>query len=138
MYVWRHIPLLRFLIPFILGIFCYVEFTWSCFLMLVFLGMGIPALLSAHIYFRKHINRPLQQIVSLLALVHFLVIGYLTTGAYEQIHYSSHYANVDKASELLVRIKNNPEQKAKSISCQVELISAIDSSGSRSTKAVCF
>ncbi len=134
MYVWRHIPLLRFLLPFILGIFCYVEYSWSCFPMLVFLGLGIPALLGTHIYFRNHINRPLQQIVSLLALVHFFVAGYLITGAYEQIHYSSHYANVDKASELLVRIKNNPEQKAKSISCQVALISAIDSSGSRSVR----
>ncbi len=132
MYVWRHIPLLRFLIPFILGIFCYVEFRWTYFPMFVFLGFGIPLLFGAHIYFRNHINRPLQQLVSLLALLHFFVAGYLITVAHEQVLYPSHYTYADKASELLVRIKNNPQQKVKSISCHVELLSAIDSTGSRS------
>lgn len=127
MYVWRHIPILRFLLPFIIGIFCYVEFGWGVSPFIIFLALGLPTVLSFHFYFEQHINRPLQQVVSILALVLFCAIGYVLTWSYQQLHYPAHFAHSTSASELLVRIKNNPEQKAKSISCQVELISALDS-----------
>lgn len=129
MYVWRHIPLLRFLLPFILGIFCYVEFDFSVLPFAILLLVGLPALLGFHFYFRNNINRPLQQWVSVLAILLFVAAGYLLTWAYQEIHYRAHYSNTEGADELLVRIKTNPEQKAKSVSCQVELLAAIDSAG---------
>ena len=91
------------------------------------MGIGLPVLLVSHFYLRSRVNRLLQQVVSLLAIVHFFAAGFLITWTYNQVHYSSHLANTTDAIELLVRVTNVPKEKPKSISCTVELLSAIDS-----------
>ncbi len=134
MYVWRHIPLLRFLLPFILGIFLYVECVWSVKPFAAFLVVGLLALISFHFYFKKHINRLLQQAVSVLAISLFVACGYVITWTYTELHYPAHLSNTESANHLLVRIKNNPEEKSKSIGCRVELLQALDSNGSHQIK----
>lgn len=127
MYVWRQIPLLRLLVPFILGIVCYVELGWHVLPFITFLLIGFPIIIASHFYFKGHINRPWQKAASLLVLLHFFAVGFVLTWAHKQSHYPSHFNNSEGATELLVRISSHPQQKTKSISCTVELHGALDS-----------
>ena len=125
MYVWRHIPLLRFLLPFIAGIVFYESYAPRVIYVVIYAIIGLLSILGGHIYLAKAIHRPVQRVVSIIALTQFFVAGVLLTHAYKEVHYPSHLAQIENADEFLVRICNLPEEKIKSLGCEVELLSAI-------------
>ncbi|PCJ62799.1 MAG: hypothetical protein COA58_16695 [Bacteroidetes bacterium] len=127
MYVWRHIPLLRFLIPFILGILVTKEYdlelipVFSAFILLC------SILLIGHLYLKNNISRVLIYILSLVGLCATFLSGILVTENYQLKNFSNHFSHQSDADFLLVRVVSNPEEKRKSIGCQLAVCKLYDS-----------
>ena len=122
MYAWRHIPIVRILIPFIAGIISsgYLQVP------ILYIALGLVSaliiLISVHHYLRLNINLKVQRGLSVLILFSYFLSGLIITSFHNEENYASHYSNFqDKEGELVVRVINQPEQKQKSIGCTVEL-----------------
>lgn len=125
--MWRHIPLFRFLLPFIFGIlaasyfFIYIKLTLAISLLLIIVSI------SLHFYTRKKINRKLIQLNSFILLVLVFIGGILISFFHNQIHSPKHFSKTTFANAYLVRVASNPSIKTKSISLEVNVLSVIDS-----------
>jgi len=121
MYVWRHIPLLRFIIPFVIGILLADNFNISfpgillCFLaQCLVLGVG-------HYYLKKLVKPRLIFGLSLVAVFTLLAAGMLVTTNYKLNTFSTFFGNHTEYDFVLARVCDNPTEKERSISCEVSL-----------------
>ena len=122
MNVWKHIPLLKFLIPFIVGILVptstFISINW---VILVFL-VSLFALVFIHFILKKRLVFLLIRLGSILTLWLFFLSGVILTHYYSDNNYQNHFSN-DLSSEWpKVSVINQPKCKEKVISCKVKVI----------------
>ena len=122
MYAWRHIPIVRILIPFIAGIISSGYLQVPILYITQGLVFALLILISVHYYLKFNINLKVQRGLSVLILFSYFLLGIMITSFHNEENYASHYSNFqDKEGELVVRVINQPEQKQKSVGCAVEL-----------------
>ncbi len=133
MYTWRHIPLLKFLVPFILGIYVstykYITTPWAITLSTVFLIL----LIVLHFYLKKNLNWFFIQISSVIALCLMFCMGVILTRAHSEIHYQNHFSKNNR-HYCIVKIVEVPKVKEKVISLKVDVIQTFDSVSSIRTQ----
>ena len=79
MYVWRHIPLLRFLIPFVFGIIIANNFNLSFGIILAVFSVLCSALIAGHFYLKTNVKPRLIYGLSIVALLTLFIAGLLAT-----------------------------------------------------------
>jgi competence protein ComEC len=128
MFFWRHIPLLRFLLPFIGGIICSNYVAVHIILAQVFAVISILFSLGVHLYLRKKVNINVQRVGSVVLLFLFFLIGILLTQSRQDNAYKSHFSHIKDPKFLIARVIELPQEKEKSIGCRVEVTQASDQS----------
>ncbi|MGB1037053.1 MAG: ComEC/Rec2 family competence protein [Bacteroidia bacterium] len=121
MYAWRHIPLLRFLLPYILGIVCSGFFEKGAKITLITGVALLVFILASHFYLIKRINRQLQMLNSVLVVVVFFILGVLFTLGYSTSSYSESFREGDY-DNVLVRVTSQPKVSEKSIGCEASIL----------------
>lgn len=137
MYLWRHIPLLRFLIPYSIGIHVASYFTSHISVVLGVVLILLPFLVVTHFVLKSKLNLRLIQAASYLAILLIFLLGILITHVYRDVNFKNHFTyNNERHSQVLARVVSNPELKPKSIGCELSLVSLYDSLGtSKKTQA---
>ncbi|MGY8847388.1 MAG: ComEC/Rec2 family competence protein [Bacteroidia bacterium] len=130
MYIWRHIPLLRFLIPYALGIHFASAVSGYFSLVIGFAAAILGCLVFSHIILRKNVNLRLLSVAAYLAICLVFLSGIIITHFYRDINFDNHFSHTDRPITLvLARVVNNPEIKPKSIGCELSLVKAYDAKG---------
>lgn len=130
-YVWRHIPLFRFLIPVMLGILLASSFS---FILPFVLGLSIVLAISSiglHFYSRSRINRRVITVNSWLVFVILIGAGFLLQISNNQLRSKNHFSKHKSAKGYVIKISSNPLVKPKSISAEVVVLEAFDSINSK-------
>jgi len=138
MYIWRHIPLLRFFIPYGLGIHFASTFLGYFSLVIGFAAAILCCLVFSHAILRKKVNLRLLSIAAYLSMGLVFLLGIIITHLYRDINFDNHFSHTNRQNTLvLARVVNNPETKPKSIGCELSLVTVYDSKGAgESTQGV--
>ena len=129
-YVWRHIPLFRFLLPLILGILLANNFFIRIEVILILAVFLTICSVSLHFYTKRKLNRKLIQVNSVLLILLLFLGGWLISYYHNQIYSPKHFSHKKAANAYLVRVVNNPSVKPKSVSLEVEVLEVLDTSAS--------
>ena len=121
MYVWRHIPLLRFLIPFVIGILVADKYNLPFTLLALVFAVACISLIVGHYYLKKNVKPRLIFGLSIISIFTIFLAGLLVTSNYKLDTFSKFIGNYEKYDIALARVDDNPQEKDKSISCQVSL-----------------
>lgn len=122
---WKHIPLLKFLIPFILGIYVATSNFTSIQWVVSIFGLSLVLLIIIHLTLRKNLNFFFIRLGSILALWLFFLTGIILTHFYKDKNYQNHFSKNDTSKWLKVRVINQPKIKEKVISCKVSVVRAV-------------
>mgnify|MGYP006145994897 CR=1 FL=1 len=129
MYVWRHIPLLKFLIPFILGIVSSDYVSVSLRVILVVVAGLLSISVAAHFFLIKKINLRFHLASSLLVLLTFWSLGLASMKVHNPFLYENHFFENDGGDYILARLSGAPAEKEKSYGCELEVLKVKDSTG---------
>ena len=125
MNVWKHIPLLKFLVPFIVGILVstssFISINWVISLFMV----SLFALILIHFILKKRLVFLLIRLGSILTLWLFFLSGVILTHYYKDNNYHNHFSNHLSSEWLKVRVINQPQIKEKVISCKVRVLESL-------------
>ena len=124
MFFWRHIPLLRFLVPFIGGIICTDFFLASIFWVQLITLLFILVSIGLHFYLRKKIQRSFQFAGSIIILLLFFLSGILLTHTRQENTYTTHFSQINDVRYMVARVIEAPQEKEKSVSCLVQISAA--------------
>jgi competence protein ComEC len=120
--VWKHIPLLKFLIPFIIGILVatssFVSISW----VIAQFGFSLIVLIAVHYILKKRLNFLLIKLGSILALWLIFLSGITLTYFYLDKNHQNHFSNDLSSEWLKVSIINEPKIKEKVVSCKVSVL----------------
>lgn len=123
MYSWRHIPVIRILVPFVLGIIIGSGFSIRVNALVWLFCSFVAIVVVLHYFLRRRINLKRQSLSSILLLTSFFISGVLLTEVFEQKNYSSQLVNLDnKYDYQVVRIIEDVVEKPNSIGVLTEVI----------------
>lgn len=120
--LFKAVPVLRILIPFVLGIVLNLVGLSFDFCILLLVALMLICILIYKVLF-KIVNR--QIIVHLV----FLLLGYFHVNLHREVLYPDHFSNLPKAPSILI-INSIPEVKAKSVKAFAKVIRLGDSKSS--------
>lgn len=84
---------------------------------------GILVLVGVHIYLHFRVHLLLHKVATPLALASVLGIGFFASYAWDRSHLASEVSNQGVYHSCIVRVKSDPEQKAKSVAVKAEVLS---------------
>jgi competence protein ComEC len=129
MYPWLKIPLIRAFIPFLAGILLY-RYIPDCPNLVLVGAATVPFfyLLISRFYLSKMLNYARFRWVDGVCLtVLFLFGGYIISHAKDQQNSKNHYRHhISKESVLVLKITEQPEEKAKTIKLQAKLTGIVN------------
>jgi len=125
MYVWRHIPILRFLIPFIIGIILGNSYQPSIQLLAWVLVLFVSIIIVSQIQLKKRPNRGVLRFSSFLILSCSGILGSLFQYFSDGRSYDSHLIYSQNATNLIVQVSTQPSVKKRSVGCELRLISGL-------------
>lgn len=121
---WKHIPLLKYLIPFILGILVatnnLIPFWWVIF----FIGLTLSTTLIIHFSLNSKINFTLIKVGSFLTFCLIFILGILYTHFFIDKNYSNHISNHLSSKWYKVKVIDQPKVKEKVVSCRVSVLNS--------------
>jgi competence protein ComEC len=120
--LFKAVPVLRILIPFVLGIVLNLVGLSFDYCILLLVALMLICILIYKVLF-KIVNR--QIIVHLV----FLLLGYFHVNLHREVYYPDHFSNLPKGKFLLI-INSIPEVKAKSVKAFAKVIRVGDSNSS--------
>ena len=127
-YVWRDVPLLRFFIPFAIGILLDHFFSFYKDILLYGTVLGFFVLVALHIYLRYRINKSIISGASICFYSTLLFLGGLINHINKQSYSTAHFNNFTNAEYLLAKVTSLPELKPKSIAAQIKVNSVFQHS----------
>lgn len=127
MLVWRHIPLLKFLIPFILGIYVATNNWCSISVATCFTSIAFLVLWAIHFYVKKTASQSLISWGSFVSLVLLFFLGICLTEFKTGRNYKTHFSNFLSADAFLVEVVDPPSIKQKGTFICVAVCQALDS-----------
>lgn len=127
-YVWRHIPLFRFLLPVMLGILCSTQFSIHIIALLIVACILSVSSIGLHIYTRKHVNRSVIHLNSVFVIVLLFLGGVVLYNVNNELLSDKHFSKAKGTEGYVVRIASNPTIKPKSVMAEVQILEAFDSS----------
>ena len=134
MYVQRHIPLLKILIPFIGGILLCSKSPDLIIAIEVVFPLIMLLIIAAHYYLKRNINPKLQLFISMGLLLEVVFLGFLISYHSASKNSLLHFANQGNVSNAIVKITSSPTLKPNSVACEVDFLVLWDSSGKRGCK----
>ena len=120
--------MLRFFVPFILGIHIGNSLEIGNNILLMVLVLSIITLLWAHFYLKKSVSRALLLSTSFLLLSNCFVLGALLTNVFNPTISETHLLNAEPSDYLVVRVCSDPADKPRSIGCELEILSGFSDS----------
>lgn len=125
MNVWKHIPLLKFLVPFIIGILVSTSNCISINWVISLFAASLFALILIHFILKRRLVHLLIRLGSILALWLFFLSGVILTHYYKDNNYHNHFSSHLSSEWLKVWVINQPQIKEKVISCKVMVIESL-------------
>ncbi len=123
----RQAPFLRVLLPFIVGIVGYSQWktTVPVWFLLVPLLTGITWILFYCVPFNWRLKLPFIQ--DILTQLFILQAGFLISAAHDHLQEARHYTHfIDSDHAYIVRVKEAPIRKPKTICLEIEILKSID------------
>jgi competence protein ComEC len=127
MYVWRHIPLLKFLLPFIIGIVSADYIPISLGYLALLIATLVASAIGLHFYLLKNINLRIHMVSSLFIVALFWCIGLVSMRVHDPFSYKSHFTAYDDGEYITARLCSQPSEKEKSYGCKLEVLKVKDS-----------
>ena len=121
---WKHIPLLKFLIPFIIGILVATNNSVPNKQAIIVFASLLLILVFIHFSLKQKLSFMLIKIGSFLTLCLVFLLGILLPNFYIDKNYSNHISNHLSSKWYKVRVINQPQIKEKVISCKVRILSS--------------
>ena len=132
MSIWNRTPMIRILIPFLIGIFCAVYFDFSLPFANLILGLLFCILIFCAFLIQYKSLYKYEWLLGLFFTISLFAAGYQITIVHKETNRTSHFSHIiqpDSLSRCVVQITETPIIKEKSIKVISNVISVVNKIG---------